>query len=289
MQIGGWDIAAAIAKAIAYAATLGAAGAIFFTLYGGSLLRDNQRGIIRRLIAILAVIGIAVSGMRILLIGASMGGEVSGMLDPNFMSMIMGGGEGRAASLRIAGLLLALFAFSKNPLFRAPSGVGAIIAATSFAWVGHVHGLTPSTAPSLLLGLHLLCAAFWLGALPPLWLIAAGGNEQQTAAAAERFGKLALRLVALLLAAGAGLLWMFIGAAGRFWSSSYGISMAIKLSAVAGILSFAAWNKLALTRKLLTRQPGAVASFQRSVSAEIFFGALILTVTAAMTSFSGPP
>jgi copper resistance protein D len=289
VEIGGWDIAAALAKAVIYAATLGAAGTIFFTAYGGALLRDNQRVTIRRLIAILAVVGIAASGLRILLLGGSMAGEAAGMLDTAFMSMIMGGGEGRATCLRTAGLLLALFALSKKPAFQAPSVMGAIIAATSFAWVGHVHGLSPNTAPSLLLGLHLLCAAFWLGALPPLWLISASGNEQQTAAAAARFGKLALRVVALLVAAGASLLWMFIGAAGEFWSSGYGISMAIKLLAVACILSAAAWNKLALTPKLLTRQPGATVSFRRSVSAEIFLGALILTITAALTSLSGPP
>ena len=289
MEIGGWDIAAALAKAVVYAATLGAAGAVFFTIHCGDLLLENQRVIVRRLIGVLAAAGAALSGLRILLLGASMGGDISGMVDRAFVSMILGGGEGRATGLRIAGLLLASFATSKNPAFRAPAAVGAIIAASSFAWVGHAHGSAHSALPSLLLGLHLLCAAFWLGALPPLWIIAAGGNEAQIAAAAARFGKLAVGVVALLLAAGASLLWIFIAAADKFWSSAYGGMMAIKLLAVAGILGLAALNKLRLTPKLLRRDPGAMASFRRSVLAEIFIGALILSITAALTTLSGPP
>ena len=242
MEIGGWDIAAAFAKAVTYAATLGASGGIFFTVYCSALLRDNQRVIIRRLIGILAILGAAVSGLRILLLSGSMGGSLASMLDASFVSMILGGGEGRASGLRIAGLAFVSLAISRNPIFRAPAAAGAIIAATSFAWVGHAHALSPNIAPVLILCLHLLCAAFWLGALAPLWIIAAGGNETQIAAAAARFGKIALRVVALLLAAGASLLWMLIGDAGQFWRSDYGYMMLAKLLAVALILGLAAWN-----------------------------------------------
>ena len=239
MEIGGWDIAAALAKAVVYAATLGAAGAVFFTIHCGDLLLENQRVIVRRLIGVLATAGAALSGLRILLLGASMGGEVSGMVDRAFVSMILSGGEGRGTGVRIAGLLLASFATSKNPAFRAPAAVGAIIAATSFAWVGHAHGSAVHSAlPSLLLGgfLHLAVRRLLAGGLAAA-LDHRGGrrNEAQIAAAAARFGKLALAVVGLLLAAGASLLWMFIAAADKFWSSAYGGIMAIKLLAVAGI------------------------------------------------------
>jgi copper resistance protein D len=289
VEIGGWDIAAAFAKAVTYAATLGASGAVFFTVYCGALLGDEQRAIIRRLVGILALLGVAASGSRILLLSGSMGGSPASMLDASLVGMIWGGGEGRATGLRIAGLLFVALAFFRNPVFRPSSLVGALLAATSFAWIGHVHGMSPKTAPALILCLHLLCGAFWLGALAPLWVLAAGGNESQIAAAANRFGKIALTVVALLLAAGASLLWMLIGDAREFWHSEYGYTMLAKLLAVALILGLAAWNKLCLTPKLLQRQPGAMASFRRSLSGEIFFGAVILTVTAALTTLSGPP
>jgi copper resistance protein D len=289
VEIGGWDIAAAFAKAVTYAATLGASGAVFFMIYCGALLRDQQHAIIRRLILAFAILGAAISGLRILLLSGSMGGNPASMLDGSLLTMILGGGEGRATGLRIAGLLFTSLALSNKPIFRAPALVGAIIAATSFAWTGHVHAASPNIAPVAILCLHLLCAAFWLGALAPLWVIAAGGSEPQISAAAARFGKTALRVVALLFAAGASLLWMLIGDLAQFWRSDYGYMMLAKLLAVALLLSLAAWNKLSLTPKLLQRQPGAVTWFRRSLSGEIFFGALILTVTAALTTLSGPP
>jgi putative copper resistance protein D len=289
VEISGWDVAAMFAKAVTYAATFGAAGAVFFAVYCGALLRDPQRGLIRRLIGILVGVAAAASVVRILLLAGSMSGEMAGMFDSAFASMILGAGEGRASGVRIVGLALMLFALSKSPVYRGPAIAGAIAASTSFVWVGHIHRLVPNTAPSLLLCLHLLCAAFWLGALPPLLIIAAGANQAQIAAAAVRFGKLALRVVALLLAAGVALLLMLIGSAAQFWASDYGRMMAIKLLAVAALLGLAAWNKLLLTPRLLRGDARAVVLFRRSVLVEMGVGAVILLTTAAFTTFTGPP
>jgi putative copper resistance protein D len=289
VEISGWDVAAMFAKAVTYAATFGAAGTVFFAIYCGALLRDQQRGLIRRLVGILVAAAAAASILRIMLLAGSMSADMAGMFDSSFAGMILRAGEGRASGVRIAGLALILFALSKNPVFRGPAVAGAIAASTSFAWVGHIHGLAPNTAPSLLLCLHLLCAAFWLGALPPLLIIAAGANQPQIAAAAARFGKLALRVVAVLLAAGASVLLMLIGSAAQFWGSDYGRMMAIKLLAVAILLGIAAWNKLVLTPRLLRGDARAVGLFRRSVLTEIGVGAVILLTTAAFTTFTGPP
>ena len=289
MEITGWDVAGVFAKAATYVATLFAAGAIFFLAYCNTLLRDGQRTVIRRLIGILIGFAALLSVCRIALLLGSMSGDVAGMFDSSLTRMVLGAGEGRATGARIIGLCLALLAVSPNPNLRRPAILGGIIAATSFAWIGHVHALTPNIAPSLLLCLHLLCAAFWLGALPPLWVIAAGGNEPQIAAAAARFGKLALRVVALLLAAGVSLLLMLISSPAQLLTSDYGRLMSIKLLAAVALLGLAAWNKLRLTPKLVSRQARAVVLFRRSLAAEICVGAFILMITAAFTTLTGPP
>lgn len=288
MEINGWDVAVVFAKAAMYAATLVAAGSIFFLAYCNTLLRESQRTVIRRLIGILIGVAALLSVCRIALISGSMSGDVAGMFDNSFARMVLGAGEGRATGARIIGLSLALLALSTNPVLRGPAILGGIIAATSFAWIGHVHALTPNIAPSLLLCLHLLCAAFWLGALPPLWVIVVGGNGPQIAAAAARFGKLALRVVALLLAAGVSLLLILISPA-QLLASDYGRLMSIKLLAVAVLLGLAAWNKLHLTPRLLGRQARAAVLFRRALAAEISVGAFILMITAAFTSLTGPP
>jgi putative copper resistance protein D len=289
VEIGGWDIAAALAKAVTYAATFGAAGAVLFLFYCRTLLRDRQRTLIRRLIGMLVGVAAAAGILRILLLAGSMSGQFAGMFDAAFTRMILGAGEGRATGLRMAGLALMLFAFSTKPVLSRSAILGAIAASTSFAGVGHIHGLVPNTAATLLLCLHLLCAAFWLGALPPLLIIAVDADVSQVAAAAARFGKLALRVVALLLAAGASLLVMLIGHAAQFWGSDYGRMMAIKLLAVAALLGAAAWNKLHLTPRLLKGDARAAEMFRRSVLVEMGVGALILLTTAALTTLTGPP
>jgi copper resistance protein D len=289
VELSGWDAAAVIAKAITYAATLGAAGAIFFLGYSASLLLEPQRFRIRRLVCTLLAVSALASCARILLGAASMSGDLAGMFDSDFARMILGAGEGRATAIRLAGLALALFVLSSRPHFRALAVTGAAIASISFAFVGHARALSPNYVPALLLCVHLLCAAFWLGALAPLLIAARDGARTQVAALASRFGNIALGIVLVLLCAGAGLLWILIIDAAQFWSSDYGRMLAAKLFLVAGLLGTAAVNKLYLTPKLVSGDARAVIQFRRTVRAEMLIGALILLVTAAFTTIAGPP
>jgi putative copper export protein len=289
MELSGWDAAAVCAKAVTYAATLGAAGSIFFLRYSGSLLLEPQRSRIRLLIGISLVASALASCARILLSAASMSGDLAGMFDSDFARMILGAGEGRATGMRIVGLALAALVISSKRGFRALALIGAAIASISFAYVGHMRGLLPNFAPTLLLCVHLLCVAFWLGALAPLLIAARDGTDTQVAALASRFGKLALGVVVLLLGAGGSLLWTLIGDAAQFWSSDYGRMMAVKLLVVAALLGLAAVNKLYLTPRLLSGHAKAVIQFRRSLKAEMVIGALILLITATFTTVAGPP
>jgi copper resistance protein D len=263
LELSGWDAAAVCAKAITYAATLGAAGAIFFLAYSGSLLHELPRSRIRRLIGALLLASALASCARVLLGGASMSGELAGMFDSGFVRMILGAGEGRATGMRMAGLALAALATSSNPRFRALALLGAATASISFAGVGHIRG--------------------------PLLIAARDRSDREVALLASRFGKLALGVVAVQLAAGAALLWTVIRGAAQFWSSDYGRMMAMKLLLVAALLSIAAVNKLYLTPKLLAGHAKAVIQFRRSVRTEMVVGALILLITAAFTTVAGPP
>jgi putative copper export protein len=288
LELSGWDAAAVGAKAATYAATLSAAGAVFFLAYGGSLLQQNQRSRIRRLIGILAVVAAAVSCARILLLAGSMSGDLAGIFDASLERMILSAGEGRATGIRLAGLALIALALSGKHRAQNYARLGAIIASVSFAWVGHIHA-SPNLLPSLVLSLHLLCAAFWLGALAPLLIVARDGDDSQIARVAVRFGKLALAVVAILLLAGAGILWTLIVDATAFWTSGYGAMMAIKLLGVAVLLCIAAANKLKLTPRLLNGDTRAARLLRRSILAEMLCGALILLITAAFTTITGPP
>jgi putative copper resistance protein D len=287
LELSGWDAATVFAKALTYAATLCAAGAVFFLLYARDLLNGSQRRRIRRLIGVLLITSAIASGAKVLFLAGSMSGTFAGMFDSGFTGMILRAGEGRAAYVRLVGLALCALALSAHRRLQTPALIGAIIASVSFAQAGHVHALHSNTA-SLLLSVHLLCAAFWLGALAPLMMIAQDGNGVQIASSAARFGRLALYGVAVLLIAGASQLWILSRGAQDFWSSPYARMMAGKLLAVAVLLSVAAFNKLYLTPRLSAYR-AAAARFHRSIQVEMLLAAVILLITAAFTTIMGPP
>jgi putative copper resistance protein D len=288
-----WDAAAVAVKAILYAATLAAAGGLFFLTYSASLLEPVDRASIGRRLGILIAVAIAASAARILVTAASMSGDASGMLDTGLVALVWDGGEGRSAMARAAGLLLAVPALAADRRPGAWAIAGAAAAATSFAWVGHAHSAGLRWAP-LLIGAHLLAAAFWVGALWPLRLLTRADDVERVAAAAARFGSAALAVVSLLLVAGITALGTLLGGVSELWRSGYGRTACVKLAVVACLLGFAAYNKLRLTPRLAAaaRDPGdraAARALRRSIAAEMALAGAIFLATAALTTLSGPP
>jgi putative copper resistance protein D len=288
VELSGWDLGSVAIKTLVYAATLGAAGTVFFQAYNADLLTEPQRIRIRRLLSIQLVAAALASLLRILLLTGSMSGEVSGMFDRDMAGMILEAGEGASALLRIAGLALAACALTGNPRLRSPALMGAALAAASFAVMGHTRALQPHLPASVFSCLHLIGVAFWIGALLPL-LACTQGTPREAGLTAQRFGGLAVVVVSLLMAAGLALLWMISYGHADFWSSAYGSMIAVKLLCVALLLSAAAVNKLRLTPALLSGAPSAVVSLRRSIQLEILTGLIILLVTASLTSLVGPP
>jgi copper resistance protein D len=290
VNVGIWDGAAVLVKAALYAATLCAAGGIFFLAYCRSLLEPAHRPAIVRLLYVLIGVAIAASAARVLLTAASMSEDAAGMLDARLLAMVWRGGEGRAAALRALGLLLAIpsLACGARGRSRWPAILGAALAASSFAWVGHARAADQAATP-FLLGVHLLAVAFWLGALGPLAIEARRREPRELGAVATRFGRIALAVVGALLAAGAAVLWILLGSVSDLWTSGYGRLACVKIALVACLLALAACNKLRLVPRIAAGDAVAVQSFRRSVRAEMVVAGLILLITAALTTLAGPP
>jgi putative copper resistance protein D len=288
MPFGIWDAAAIVLKTVTYAATLGAAGAVFFLRYDGTLITSAHRLRIRHLVLGLALLSVLAGAAQILVSAASMSGAAAGMWDGSLLRMVWQAGAGRANAARAIGLLLAALLILPDR----PSGwalLGAALAATSFAWTGHARSLSPDAIPILLLGVHLLGVAFWLGALLPLLMIARDGDLPRVAAAVSRFGAAAIFVVGVLMAAGTALLWMLLGNVTALWGSTYGRYVMLKLTFVACLLSLAAFNKLRLTPRLRGGDVRAARSLRTSIRLELLAGMSILAVTATFTTLTGPP
>jgi copper resistance protein D len=288
VDIGVWDIAAAAVKTALYAATLLAAGGAFFLAYTGRMLDEDERRAIGRRVERWLIAAIVASAARILVTAGSLGDGLPGMLDTKLIHMVWHSGEDSAAITRVAGLLLAARAAMSTRPAGALAAVGGATAAMSFAWVGHAHATgDPWTAACI--ALHLVAVAFWIGALGPLALLTRTGDPRRAGAAAARFGRIALAVVSVLVAAGLIALWRFLGHASALWDSAYGRTMCVKLVLVAGLLSLAAFNKVRLTPRLLTGDAAAAHSLRRSIHAEMTLATSILLTTAVLTTLFGPP
>jgi putative copper export protein len=189
---------------------------------------------------------------------------------------------------RLAGLCLSIVALMRPQRGRFTAVLGGALAATSFAWTGHVHALPEHPGTSMLLMLHLACAAFWLGALAPLLSVVGDADPVRSAALARRFGNMALWLVALLIAAGAMVLAQLLGSFSDLWRSDYGRFVAVKIALVATLLACAALNKFWLAPALAAGGARAAAGLRRSIAVEMGLAGGILLVTAFLTSVAGP-
>jgi putative copper resistance protein D len=85
------------------------------------------------------------------------------------------------------------------------------------------------------------------------------------------------------------MLWELLGSASQLWTSGYGRYLIVKLAVVACLLGLAAFNKLRLTPRLAADELGALRSLRRSICAELALGLVILIITAALTTLTGPP
>jgi putative copper export protein len=297
-----WDAASVLVKTALYAATLGAAGGVFFLAYARSLLEPSDRIAIGRLVCSLVAVAIAASAARVLVTAASLASDAAGMLDARLLEMAWHSGEGRAAAMRAGGLLLAIPALVREGRSALPDGrsglhhgrlawpaiVGAAVAATSFAWVGHARAAAQAATP-LLLGVHVVAIAFWVGALGPLAMQARRREPRELGAVAARFGRIAIGAVGALLASGAAVLWILLGSVSELWSSGYGRLACVKIAFVACLLALAAWNKLRLVPRIVAGDACAVRSLRRSIRAEMLAAGLILLTTAVLTTLAGPP
>jgi len=291
MTLGIWDAAAVIAKAATYAATLGASGGVFFLVYSQALLDRACAARIRRMLRVLVLIAALAGGAMILVTAASMSGDAGGLADVGLARMILQAGEGRASLVRLIGLILIGGSLAGRRSPAAMTLLGSVAAATSFAWVGHVHSLSAlrgAWLPALAIVLHLLGVAFWLGALIPLLLVARDADMSRIAATARRFGTAALIVVAFLVAAGAGLLCLLLRDVSELWTGDYGRLVLTKLLLVSFLLALAALNHLRLTPRLFAYDVGALRALKRSIMAELAVAGCVLLVTAAMTTLAGP-
>lgn len=277
-----------LVKALAYAATLSAIGGVLVLATLRGLGTQGRHALIR--VAIFSTIGSAVFTSLTVPVQASflLGGTWDGAFDPVLLGIVMDSPLGASTIVRLFGLAFIFCLLWPTRFGKILTLAGAVLASHSFALRGHA-----LSDPQMLLGtlitLHILCVSFWFGGFFPLIRSASREPLESTGALAREFGHKALWAVGSLAIAGGAMLFLFGVATQSALFNSYGQMAATKLVVVVGILSLAAYNKLSLTPALLSSKPNADAKLRYSIGVEAALFAVVLLITAALTTVSSPP
>ena len=289
MELGSWEAAAIAAKALTYAFGLTASGGAIFVLLFVRQLRADERARIVRVTSGVALAAIILTALRLPLIAGILGGDLSSMWDSSLLQFALESSEGAAALVRAAGLLLILVLAVPRSAAAMAAVFGAVLVSASFAFTGHSLSLERGLLPQVLVTIHLVGVSYWLGAFYPLRSLTYRADPPSVALIMRRFGEIAVYMVGTLIAAGVALLWILLETPLALFDSVYGRLLAIKLLLVAGLLGLAAVNKLVLTPALSRSEVSALLRLRNSITAELALAALILAVTATLTTVTGPP
>ena len=278
-----WGAASVLVKLVQYTSLILAVGLVLVqTLF--SDLTAPLRGRMRRQIVGLAIIGGVATSVGFLLRGAMLTGGVDGMVDPEMLGLLWSTSVRDATLYRGVGAGLILTGLFVPRVGALVSYVGGGLVVWSFAIVGHIPE-TEQTVVQVLLCVHLVGVAFWMGVLGPLHGLSRQVLHLERAAQlGERFGQAASAAVPLLILAGIGMAWFVLGDLAALFGTEYGLALLGKIALVALVLTLAAANKLRFVPAMLAGQEQAAKHLVRSIRLEAALIFIVLAITATLTS-----
>jgi putative copper export protein len=288
------DALAIAVRALALICLYQAAGAAFFValfnrLSPPVLLRVCRLGVVT------AMLGIVLVLLLPPLDAARMAGDFAGWRDASLLGLALRSSRGDAHAWQLAGLTLIGVGLWFHRANGAPSWtlfvavMGAMLAAVALTLTGHtsVNPLRALLAP--LLAVHLLVAAFWFGALWPLWLMLRHESAAAAVVVLRRFSQVAIWLVPCIALAGLGMAFVLIDSWSTF-TRAYGLILIAKAAVFALLLVLAARNRWRFTPALVSgpTPEAARGALRRSLLTEYLLIAGVLAITAVLTSLYSP-
>jgi copper resistance protein D len=301
------------ARAIHFAATVAAVGAIFFSVFivepafsqRGS--RAHSPTVLRAQFAWLAWVGFAVAvlsgALWFILVAQSMSDTsfADVFSEGALWTVLLQTGFGRdwLARLILAGLLAAVLAVSFQRRGKKPlADIVAVVLAGGFvgtlAFAGHAVGAPgfEGVLHPVADFAHLVAAAGWVGMLPPLalWLTAAARDEASVGAAytvAKRFSNVSLVTVGVLLVTGSINALYLAGSMFAVTQTDYGRLLLIKVALFLLMVAIAAVNRQVWTPRLVqdrndASSQEALSRLRRNAAIEAGLGAVIIVIVAVL-------
>lgn len=281
----GWGLAAAVNQALLYGAALLAMGTALFGLWVRT--PPAAQGLSRRIGRHAAAAAGLFYILAVGLVGADLLG--SSLLDPRAWAFGLQTTLKDSAGFGIAAMALLLTGFVRPGRYRRLLALaGSALAVASFLVTGHPVVAAPRWVAAPAYALHLLGAAFWIGALAPL------SRSVKVLAPAEAWdvvGAFSIRgvtAVGAIVASGVVLGILHLGSWNALTGTPYGVRLLAKVALALLLIGLAAYNKIVLTPALARGVPQAGPRLRFSIAAEFVLLALILAAAVAL-SLAPPP
>lgn len=241
----------------------------------------------RRLIVYLLACGLLAAPLTVGLQGADVLAMPSQMLFwPDVWLAGFATSFGATALIAMVAILLGLLAMRLPAVWsRWPAALALAGAGAAFSASGHAGTVEPQWLMRLLVFLHGLAVTFWIGALLPLR--AAMRQGERRLPELLRFSRTIPVPVAILLVSGLVLAIVQVRELDALWNTAYGLVLAAKLAAVAGLLLLALANR-ALTPRAAAGDANAIRRIGSLIQCEIAM-VLVILALAACWRFTPPP
>jgi copper transport protein len=189
-------------------------------------------------------------------------------------------------AVAVTDLLAAAWLLRPRTTLLVATAIGAAVAMSVHVLGGHASaGATPWLAETLQ-SVHMLAAGLWVGGLV-LLLVVVRGAATTPVTQAERFSRLALPAVVVIVATGVLRAIQQLGGFGelrRGLDSSYGAILLVKVALVLLLIAAGAWNRRREIPSLETHPKG----LRRIVTGEVVVAAGVVVLTAGLTGLNPP-
>lgn len=274
---------AVVMRAMYYAASIGAAGLVFFMIGYGHRLQPAEVTRLHRTLLGTIIAGLALSvaalALRVLVLTAG-----ASMTEGAVWEVMMRSRIGDAFWMRSIGLVLLAAAVMPWRAGPAIAAVGGLLVLASYAAMGHSMLFHPRQEIAALVVLHLGGVAFWVGSLLPLLWVAQQPDSAATATLLHDWSRAATFAVAAMIGSGLLLTWYLTVRLDLIFDAWHGWALAGKVAVVLAALALALSNRLRHTPALEQGRPGAGARLASSIRLEIALVLLAFYIAAEMVS-----
>ena len=278
-----WIIFNPLLKLALYLASLGSVGSFLFRLHFRLQLTQEQNLYCLQLSWKSALIGTISSVLLLFSIAGNLGGDLASVIDFLMLQLAIKSKSGISYLTVFAGFVMMLIAYKMKAKAQEKTFfIGSVTVLFSFTLAGHAQFSGIFT--QLLLMLHLLGIAFWLGALLPFRWICLQSDVSNLSSLAHRFGVIAMVYVGLLLITGTAYAYTLLGKLSHIFTTTYGNVLLIKIVFVVSLLCLAAFNKFKAVPALEKTPLQGLRQFKSSVQFEIVLALFILFASSLLTT-----